>query len=381
MIVISVTIFLFIAYVFLILYFRQSWLQIAAITKNSIPNTNQPATTITVIIPARNEEANIRQCLSSIMLQSYPKNLFEVIVVDDFSTDDTANTVTLFSDKNVSLISLADFIGPGILNSYKKKAIEIAISKATGDLIVTTDADCIAPSTWLHAIASFYEKFKPVFIAAPVAYYRENNFLKIFQSLDFMTLQGVTGAAVYKKFLNMCNGANLAYEKKVFYEVGGFKNIETIASGDDMLLMQKIYRQYPERVLFLKSENAIVQTLPMKTLHLFINQRIRWASKSDKYADKKIIGVLLLVYLFNVWILLLAILCFFYHSLLFWFAGVLIAKTIIELFFIYPVSVFFKKEKLLWWFPLAQPFHILYTIMAGWLGKFGSYQWKERNVK
>ena len=343
--------------------------------------SNQTSTVISVIIPARNEEANIEACLESVINQSYPKNLFEVIVVDDFSTDKTSEIIRSFATKNVSLISLKDFTKEGELNSYKKKAIEIAISKAKGDLVVTTDADCIVQNKWLETIASFYENHHPVFIAAPVTYYGENNFLKIFQSLDFMTLQGITGASVYKKFHSMCNGANLAYEKKAFLEVGGFSGIDNIASGDDMLLMHKIYDRYPERVLFLKSHDAIVKTRPAGQFKEFLNQRIRWASKADKYTDKKITGVLLLVYLFNIWILLPGVLSFFYPYLFFWFIGVLGAKTIVELFFLFPVVKFFKKEKLLWWFPVAQPFHILYIIVAGWLGKFGTYKWKERKVK
>ena len=377
--VILITIFLFLIYACLIIYYRQSWIKIP-VTKGEMA-TGEHSTYISVIIPARNEEENIGACLQSIINQSYPKNLFEVIVVDDFSTDRTAEIINSFLEKNVSLISLKDFAEEGGLNSYKKKAIEIAISKAKGDFIVTTDADCIAQKKWLEIIASFYEKHNPVFIAAPVAYYGENNFLKIFQSLDFMTLQGITGASVYKKFHSMCNGANLAYEKKVFLEVGGFTGIDNIASGDDMLLMHKIFSISPQKILFLKSWEAIVQTKPAGSLKEFLHQRIRWASKADKYTDKKITGVLLLVYLFNVWIFLVGILSIFYHQLFLWFAWVLISKTLIELFFLYPVARFFKKRRLLWWFPVAQPFHILYTIIAGWLGKFGSYKWKERKVK
>ncbi len=279
------------------------------------------------------------------------------------------------------MVSLGDFTEEGKINSYKKKAIEIGISKSKGDLIVTTDADCIVSNSWLKTIASFYEMYDPVFVAAPVAYSGETNFFKIFQSLDFISLQGITGASVYKKFHSMCNGANLAYEKKVFMEVGGFTGIANIASGDDMLLMHKIFERYPERVLFLKSTEAIVQTKPAETLKEFFNQRIRWASKADKYTDKKITAVLFLVYLFNVWILFLGILSIFYPWILLWFIAVLLSKTIVEIFFLYPVAIFFKKERLLLWFALAQPFHILYTVMAGWLGKFGSYKWKERKVK
>ena len=196
-----------------------------------------------------------------------------------------------------------------------------------------------------------------------------------------MALQGITGAAVSRRFHSMCNGANLAYEKKVFYEVAGYKGIDSIASGDDMLLMHKIYKKYPDRVLFLKSANAIVKTKPVNTLTDFFNQRIRWASKADRYTDKKITTVLIFVYLFNAWILVLGIFSFFYLFIFYWFMALLFAKIICELFFLYPVAKFFNKEKMLLWFPIAQPFHIAYIIVSGWLGKFGSYKWKERKVR
>jgi cellulose synthase/poly-beta-1,6-N-acetylglucosamine synthase-like glycosyltransferase len=202
-----------------------------------------------------------------------------------------------------------------------------------------------------------------------------------FQSLDFMTLQGITGASVFKKFHSMCNGANLAYGKKVFYEVNGFDEIDDIASGDDMLLMHKIQKVYPDRILFLKSPEVIVQTQPAATLKDFMNQRIRWASKTDKYTDKKIIAVLLLVYLLNAWIFILGISSFFITKAFYIFSVAIAIKIIVELIFLYPVAKFFREQKLLWWFVPAQPFHILYILIAGWLGKFGSYQWKGRKVK
>jgi cellulose synthase/poly-beta-1,6-N-acetylglucosamine synthase-like glycosyltransferase len=214
-----------------------------------------------------------------------------------------------------------------------------------------------------------------------VAYTDETSFLKVFQSLDFMTLQGITGASVYKKFHTMCNGANLAYSKSVFHEVGGFRNIDSIASGDDMLLMHKMYKKYPDRIAFLKNPDAIVRTAPMPTWKSFFNQRIRWASKADKYDDKRIIAVLALVYLWNVWFLVAGVAAFFVHGLWLTWLIFLVIKTIVELWYLEPVAVFFSKQNLLWKFPLAQPVHIAYTIIAGWLGKFGSYQWKGRQVK
>jgi len=398
-IILLISLLLFIGYAALIIYYRNCWLQIPdyKVEFHEPENlcgsdTFKPifSTKITLIIPARNEAKNIGNCLQSIIAQTYPAHLFEVIVVDDHSIDGTATIVQSFKKENIQCVFLKDFVTDK-LNSYKKKAIEIAIAKSTGDLIVTTDADCFMGVDWLLTIASFYEKYKPAFIAAPVLINHNSSFLSIFQSLDFMTLQGITGAAVYKKMHCMCNGANLAYEKKAFTEVGGFKGIDNIASGDDMLLMHKIYDRYPENVLFLKAAEAIVQTAPMETIGAFLNQRIRWASKAEKYNDKRILPVLVLVYFFNVVLLALPLLAIFYnpklliggntYSIIDCWLLLLVLKTIVEIFYLFPVAQFFKKPFILWWFPLAQPFHILYTIIAGWLGKFGTYQWKDRKVK
>ncbi len=382
-----ISLLLFTCYAALIIYYAISWKSIP--TFNLKPSTLPPK--LSVIIPARNEEANIAACLDAVCNQSYPKHLYEVIVVDDHSTDNTAAVVKKYAAQNVKLISLQQAISGEQLNSYKKKAIETAIVQSAGELIITTDADCTVQENWLQAIAAFYRQTNAAFIAMPVSYSCNNSFFQIFQALDFMTLQGITGASVYKRMHSMCNGANLAYAKKAFEEVNGFEGIDNIASGDDMLLMHKIYQQQPEKVFFLKSKEVIVQTAPVKTLKDFFNQRIRWASKADKYDDKRIFYVLLLVYLFNVilWILpAIAIFSNIQYSIFniqfslfqFWII-LLIGKTIIELIFLFPVASFFNKQKLLWLFPVAQPFHIAYTVIAGWLGKFGSYEWKERKVQ
>ena len=383
-----ILLFIFGFYISLILYYWRSWVSI--LDFRFVICDFKSATKISVIIPARNEAENIGACLDSIMKQSYPKYLFEVLVVDDHSTDNTAAIAKNYASQNVKLISLSDFVGDQI-NSYKKKAIEIAIQQSSGELIVTTDADCLVTENWLQTIAAFYETHQPAFIAAPVAINCRNKFIEFFQALDFMVLQGITGASVHKKIHSMCNGANMAYTKKAYQEVGGFDGIDHIASGDDMLLMHKIYKRYPEKVMFLKSKDAIVQTAPVNSVKEFFNQRIRWASKADKYDDKRIFGVLLLVYLVNVLLLLFPIIAVFVgtkysifniqYSILNGWLILLLIKTAVELIFIYPVAKFFGKQNMLWLFPLFQPLHIIYTVIAGWLGKFGSYSWKERKVK
>jgi cellulose synthase/poly-beta-1,6-N-acetylglucosamine synthase-like glycosyltransferase len=374
-------------YTGLLLYYRFGWKQIPVFQPTTV--APYPSTFITVLIPARNEALNLPSLLNSLMAQTYPPNLFEVIVMDDHSGDETVNVVKQYSSFKV--ISLKDFIPEAAINSYKKKAIETGIQQSRGTLIVTTDADCYAGTEWLQTIARFYETYQPELIVMPVAINCSLRPIEIFQALDFMTLQGITGAAVYKKMHNMCNGANLAYTRKAFDAVQGFKGIDNIASGDDMLLMHKIAQQFPGGIKYLKSPEAIIQTAPVHTIKAFFNQRIRWASKADKYEDKRIFWVLLLVYFFNVMLLVLPIAAIG-HSLpgsmdhwswmlLKTWLILMLFKTIAELIFLYPVAQFFHKQNLLWLFALAQPFHIIYTVIAGWLGKFGNYEWKQRKVK
>lgn len=386
MIFLSVTIFLLLSYIWLILYYRKAWMEIPDFKIAGKSNGNGPF--ISIIIAARNEEKNIGACIQSILNQTYTKDKFEIIVTDDHSTDKTVSIIQSFQNQNIALLHLSDFIDDQRLNSYKKKSIDTALKFAKGELIVTTDADCLAPKKWLETLAGFYQEKSPVFVALPVMFHPplpSDSFLKklfkIFQSLDFMSLQGITGASVFKNIHAMCNGANLAYRRDVFFEVGGFEGIDDLATGDDMLLMHKIQKRYRKEIMFLKSRDVIVKTQTADTLKDFMNQRIRWASKADRYTDRKITGVLLLVYLLNVWLLILAVISFFNLNALYLFVISGLIKTIIELIFLFPVAGFFNRKKYLWCFLPAQPFHILYTVIAGWLGKFGSYQWKGRKVK
>jgi cellulose synthase/poly-beta-1,6-N-acetylglucosamine synthase-like glycosyltransferase len=328
-----------------------------------------------VIITARNEEKNIARLLKSLRQQSYPAELTEIIVIDDHSTDDTVSIVRTFNF--VKLIRLPD----EQINSYKKKAIETGIAAAGGELIITTDADCLPEQNWLKTIVSFKAEKDAVFIAAPVVLECNNSVLEVFQAMDFMILQGITGASVHKNIHSMCNGANLAYERKVFYDVDGFAGIDHIASGDDMLLMYKIRKKYPDKVHYLKTQDAMVYSLPMKTWKGFLNQRIRWASKAKIYEDRSITAVLLIVYLFNIFFLVLFVAgcwsrVYWYYLLICW-----IAKTLVELPLFIAVADFFKKRWAIKFFFFFQPLHIMYTIISGLFGQFGKYEWKGRKVK
>jgi glycosyltransferase involved in cell wall biosynthesis len=360
-------------YALLILYYWQGWKSLKEFTATEA-NKN---VFISVVIAARNEEKNIAALLTALKHQTYSPNFFEVIIVDDFSTDATGKIVSEFSSTNIHLIQPeinADL-------SSKKKAIEAGIKKAKGELIVTTDADCIPKEGWLQTFNDFHTQTNASFTAAPVKFFYNKSLLQIFQSIDFLTLQGITAASVASNFHTMCNGANLAYKKQSFTDVNGFEGIDKIATGDDMLLMHKIWKKDQQKVFYLKSKEAIVATEPMQSWKDFIMQRKRWASKTFVYNDYRIIAVLFFVYLLNCLFIALIVSSFF-NSFYWWYvAGFWIGKTIIEAPFVYSVSKFYDEQKLMRYFFFFQPLHIFYTVFVGLISQFGKYEWKGRRTK
>lgn len=339
-------------------------------------------TRVSVIIPARNEAAHIRSCLEAVLAQHYPAKLLEVIVVDDDSSDETGLVARSVSGDRVRVLFLPDFLIPGtVLVSPKKKAIETAVARAGGELILTTDADCIMGPQWVSSMVACYEQTGARCIAAPVAYHREHSLFQVFQSLDFLGMQGVTGASGYFRSGTLCNGANLGYAREAFLEVGGFSGVDGIASGDDMLLMHKIYLRYPRGTTFLKSRSAIVFTIPQPDIRSFLHQRVRWASKASKFRDRRVTGVLLVVYLWNLMFPILLAGAWLEPVLGWFFLGCLLYKTLVELLFLVPVTRFFHKERLLLYFFPCQILHIPYILTTGFLGLFKRYEWKGRILR
>jgi cellulose synthase/poly-beta-1,6-N-acetylglucosamine synthase-like glycosyltransferase len=373
MFLIFLTVLVLLLYALLIFYYWREW--------NRLPYYHASGSShkkfISVLVPARNEEKNIAFLLQSLSQQTYPKEFFEIIVINDFSTDRTAEIVSNFSLPNLFLIEPAT----EAKSSSKKKAIETGIRKAKGELIVTTDADCLLHKDWLNIINDFYAKKEAAFIAAPVKFSHDNSLLQLFQSLDFLTLQGITAASVAGNFHTMCNGANLTYQKQAFENVNGFEGIDKVATGDDMLLMHKIWKQYPNSVFYLKNREAIVTSVPMHSWRTLFMQRKRWASKTLVYDDYRIIAVLFFVYLLNCWFVVL-ILASLFNTHYWWYtAGFWIAKTIIELPFVYSVARFYEEQRLIKFLFFFQPLHIFYTVFIGLISQFGKYEWKGRKTK
>ncbi len=337
--------------------------------------TQQSEINVSVIIPARNESDRIGPCLQALHRQSNAP--FEILVIDDHSTDGTAD---LALQQHAGLISMKD--QPAATNTaFKKMALATGIKYAKGDMILTTDADCIAPPDWTNIMAAKLQETNAVMVAGPVRMIPGKSFLSKFQSIDFAILQGITAASVHAGFHDMSSGANLGYLKRAFEEVGGFDGIDDIATGDDILLMQKFSEKFPGRISYAFSPKAIMDTEPEPTWQRFIRQRIRWASKARRYRDKKIFYILILVYLMNVSLLALMLICWLSP----WHFAICLAaigaKTIVEWGFVHDVLKFFGLTKLLAIFPLAQPFHVVYTVLSGTFGQAGAVEWKGRKVK
>jgi len=370
---------LMLLYVLLFVVYTKGWqMQQQSFT----PELFMPSTSISVVIAVRNEATHIALCIESILNNNFPKHLFEIIVVDDFSNDRTRTIVASFSNQNVQCLELKHFIGKEEkVYAFKKKALEVGILHSTGKLIITTDGDCIAPKNWLRNFAFEFEIKNPVMIIAPVSYSSSKKVSGIFQTIDFMTMQGITIAAHRLGLGSMSNGANLGFSKKAFEEINGYKDINHLASGDDMMLTAKLNKHFPKRIVCLLSSDAVVTTVPQPHWKSFLQQRIRWASKSGKYNDTKLTLILCLVYFFNLSVLLLAVFSIYERLCLIFLPLVIVVKIITELFFLFPIAKFFKQKKLLLWFPFLQPIHILYIISAGFFGMIGSYQWKGRRVR
>lgn len=346
-----------------------------------LENTGHTEIFFSVIIPMRNEEKNVKALINDLLQLKYPANKWEAIFVDDYSEDDSIKMVEAFACPNISVIAMKEIEGTQKNSRYKKQAIETGIANAKGSWIVTTDADCHVQPFWLQTLHQFIKKNNLKMVAAPVLFQNENSGFGKMQSLDFCGLMGITAATLQIQFPTMCNGANLAFEKKVFSEVNGYHGKENLASGDDLFLMHKVFKQYPAQVKFLKSNEAAVTTKPVINLKEFFWQRVRWTSKSKHYTDKKITAILILSYLFNVSILINASLMpfSFYFVLIFIFQ--LLLKMITEFGLLVPVCNYFKKTNLIKWFLPAQLFHIFYVTIIGVAGITMNYEWKKRNLK
>lgn len=346
---------------------------------NRLTPYKQPKTvakiTFSIVVPFRNEEANLGMLLRSFTGLQYPRMLYEIIFVNNGSTDGSVAIIEKFIADN-SEFNLRLIHTEGLTKSPKKAAITLAVSEAVHQWIVTTDADCAVPEEWLATLAGSITRRDPKMVLMPVTYKINNTFLHKFQFMDFLSLMGSSmgGFGIGRPF--MCNGANLAYERKVFDEVSGFKGNYHIASGDDIFMMEKVLEKYPGRVVFLKTPKVAVQTLPQPDWKSLFHQRKRWASKTAAYKNPFAKLVAFLVLIFNLGFPVFTVFCFTHG---FPFKLILLGFAIkfnVDFFLIYKTALFFRQQKLLYSYYVVALVYPVYCVLTAFYSFFGTYNWK-----
>lgn len=373
---------IFVAIVISISYFLLIMAIIIGMNKSAVvKNKNAaPKNRFSIIIPFRNEALNLSDLLQSLSALNYPSDLFEILLVNDDSKDNFSPIIEEITKQNPNL-NLRVLQNERKTQSPKKDAINTAINLSNFEWIVTTDADCIVPKLWLQLFNQFIDDEQPLFISAPVKFIAQNSFLFHFQNLNFISLMGSTLGGFGLKNPFMCNGANLCYRKDAFLKLKGFEDNIHIASGDDIFLLEKMFNAFPEKVKFLKSDEVIVKTNAENNWKLFLNQQLRWASKSTSYKSlfAKFVG--LCVFLENLMVLILGISVLLFPEFWIYFTLVFAAKIIIDFILITQASIFLKNTKSLKQYlpvSLLYPFFIVFT---GCLSAFKNYEWKGRSFK
>ena len=338
---------------------------------------------VSIILPVRNEAGNIIRCLDDIMSQDYPEDYFEIIVSDDFSEDYTVEKVLNWS-KGHPALKLAIVKGEkNIRENYgKKKAIERAVEKASGDVILTTDADTTHANEWIRLMAASLDKPGVKMVLGPVGLKGEKGVFQKVQVLEFLGIMGVTSGSAALALPLMCNGASLAYHRQSFIEAGGYSGNRDYQSGDDQFLLMKFRKLFGgASVVFLKDTDAVTFTAPCSSWHDFREQRLRWISKSKGYRDAEVLAAGLLTVAFPLLILAGMIAGLFYPQLLVLSVLLWLMKILVEYPLVWLMARFFGKSHLLNYYFAAQAFQFFYTVTSLITAPFSTYSWKGRNFK
>jgi len=340
---------------------------------------------ISVVVAARNEEKNITHCIQSLLKQDYPIDKFEILIIDDFSTDQTAELIKKFeaSETNLKYLSSTAKRHEKIIVSYKREAIQTGISASKGQYILLTDADCIVPPSWITTFSEQFIKEDCVFIGGPVIISDEKpNLLTSFQGLDMIGMMVITGAGYQSGNQLLANGANMGFSKQVFIELNGYAQFPNKASGDDMFLLHHFHQNHPNSIRFLKTLSAVVVTQPEYSIKSLLRQRIRWASKNNAYKEMNINFSLSVLFLVSLTIIILGVCSIIKASIFFpGFCVLYILKIFSDYLLQREAIRFFDKRTLAKYFFLSQNIHTLYIVWVGIMASlFPFYYWKGRKV-
>lgn len=369
---IGISLLFIVAYFFLIFYIIKNWSAQESFATTSL---QESSATYTILIPVRNEAENISKCLDSILEnQNFDSFNLEIIVIDDFSTDNTIQLVSSYD--NVKLLELSKHKSTTQI-AFKKAALNLGLSKAKGDYIIQFDGDVIVNKKFLVTIDAFIQKHFPRFIACPVGFIDHGDWFSRFQALDFLGMMMLTQAGIKSSKWYMANGAAMVYKRKnmIFSE-------NNFSSGDDIYTIQKLAKRDNSRIHFLKSEDAEVLTFPCSGFNAFYNQRVRWATK-NKYMDIKMLMMMAVPFI-NALVLLFHLLLtpILGANMIFIFVGHFLVIAIIDFIYLRIGTAFFKRKHLLHSFLISKFTHWFYLCTIGLLSLFvRKFDWKGRQVQ
>lgn len=336
-------------------------------------------TGFSVVVAFRNEANNLPNLLRSLQHLNYPKDFFEVIMINDESEDRSEEVCRKFANEHPDL-HLKLLQNKRTSGSPKKDAITTGIETAEMEFIITTDADCRVPRNWLKDFNSNIRATGAQMIAGPVIPIPHQSFWGSFQELDVYGLQAASMGGFGVDLPFMCNGGNLCYSKKGFERVEGFEGNSEIASGDDIFLLEK-FRKKGFKTVFLKSKSVVVSTALQPTLKDLIAQRVRWAAKTSAYTGffGKTVG--LTVLLMNLTLigafLVVATGNLSPMNVLLPF----LLKFNVDFLLIYSGARFFGREMVLKNYIFSSLVYPLFSSYVATLSLFKSYQWKGRQFK
>lgn len=328
---------------------------------------------VSVIIPMRNEAQNISSLLDDLINQDYPVRNLEIIVIDDHSVDNSLQMAMLYQNLNTSILSLPDG------KHGKKAALLYGIENSSGEIILTTDADCKVNFSWVRTFASYFASHKVALALGPVISSQNSYLFEKIQSLELFSLLGSTAGSATIGYPVMCNGANLAFHKKIFPEIKHLYQNHVAKSGDDIFVLLEVKKKYPGGIHFIKSKGATVYTQIASTPGSFFTQRGRWVSKSKHYRDPAIIFVALVVFTTNL-LLTISLGYGVFSGNLHSFIILFFIKSLIDFPFLLKVTTFFGKKKLLTWFPLVQSIYFIYVCITVIVALVAPLGWKGRKL-
>jgi cellulose synthase/poly-beta-1,6-N-acetylglucosamine synthase-like glycosyltransferase len=325
---------------------------------------------VSIIIAARNEEQNIRQCLESLTALSYPTDLLEIIIVDDRSTDGTADIVKRCIDRRSHLRLLTASQGTGNLRG-KTNAVAQGIEASRGDILMFTDADCSVPVRWVEETVKYYAD-PSVGIVAGFTALRSRGWFEAIQTLDWFVLFSVAAATIRLKYPVTAVGNNLSVRRDAYDQVGGYRTIP-FSVTEDYALFHAVTHQTSFRPRFPLDPMTLVESKPCKTWRELYQQKKRWFT-GGRGMDMKSLLVFTIPYGLNAAMLINILIA----PSLFVLAA-LVAKLCVDLFLALPSIRAFGRGQLLWYFPIFEVYYIVYVLLFPLVVVVGKeVVWKER---